>query len=183
MLPFSSFRTGTQCKPAVSAGRRVRHTERAGVMARLRRLAILVGVCALVPVGAASASSSGGAAVVPPQSPKGFDSSAVVYTAFSRTLRKGNRGQDVKTLQTWLSELGYTVHETGYFDGATKRMVARFQRAHHLKPPSGTVGAHTAAALLGAVKALPQSSGTVSGGGSTQSTGSSSSAWVFPIQP
>ena len=149
-------------------------------MAFIRRLAILA-VCVLVPSGTAAASSSGGAAIVPPQSPRGFDTHAVVYSAFSRTLRRGNRGQDVKTLQTWLSELGYSVGESGYFDTATRRMVQRFQRAHHLRPPSGTVGARTASTLLGLVKQLPQNTGTVSGGGSPQSK--SSGSWVFPIQP
>ena len=48
-------------------------------------------------------------------------------------LRKGVRGQDVKTLQTWLSELGYKVSQTGYFGSATKLQVKRFQQSHRLR--------------------------------------------------
>ena len=35
--------------------------------------------------------------------------------AFSRLLRKGDRGTDVKQLQTWLNFLGYHVVPSGVF--------------------------------------------------------------------
>jgi peptidoglycan hydrolase-like protein with peptidoglycan-binding domain len=141
----------------------------------------------LMQSGTALASSGGSAFVVAPQHPRGYDSKAVVYTRFVRVLRKGMRGQDVKTLQTWLSELGFPVSQTGYFGPATKAAVRQFQRAHELRPASGTVGVRTAAALLSAVKSMPKTATVISssgGGGLTGgSGGSSSTKWYFPLKP
>ncbi len=145
-----------------------------------RRLIATITVCLLLPAATASA-SSGGAAIAPPQNPRGYDSAAIVYSTFSRTLRKGQTGQDVKTLQTWLSEVGYYVPSTGYFGTMTKAAVIRFQRASHLTPPSGTVGRVTAATLLAAVRKVSRTSPVVTTAPST--TASSSSAWVFPLRP
>jgi murein DD-endopeptidase MepM/ murein hydrolase activator NlpD len=100
-----------------------------------------------------------------------------VYSSFSRTLRKGESGQDVKTLQTWLSEVGFAVSETGYFGSMTQQAVRRFQRAHALIPASGSVGARTAAVLLAAVKKLTKNSGVF---GASQG---GSGTWVFPMRP
>ena len=100
----------------------------------------LLGCCA------SALANSGGAAlgdkVVPVRS------SAPVFT---HPLRSGQSGADVGTLQTWLSDVGYPVAETGYFGVATKSAVRRFQLAHRLYPASGTVGDRTAARLLTAV--------------------------------
>ncbi len=144
----------------------------------LRRLIASLVLCLALPVSTAAA-SSGGAAIAPPQSPRGYDTAAVVYSTFSRTLRKGETGQDVKTLQTWLSDVGYHVPSTGYFGSMTQAAVVRFQRAHRLAPASGTVGRKTAAALLAAVKKSSRNSSAVT----TPSTSASSSAWVFPLRP
>ncbi len=138
------------------------------------RLVILAAVVALCSSTVAWASSSGGASIEPPQNPKGYDGSAVAYSSFSRVLRFGDVGQDVKTLQTWLAEVGFALKETGHFGWATKRAVKKFQRGHSLFPASGTVGSKTAATLAAAVKQATGSSGT---------TSHSSSAWVFPLQP
>jgi peptidoglycan hydrolase-like protein with peptidoglycan-binding domain len=116
--------------------------------------------------------------MAPPQNPRGYDNGAVVYSAFSRTLRRGEIGEDVKTLQTWLSEIGYSVRQSGHFDSRTQHAVRMFQRARRLRPASGTVGRRTAAALLAAVRSATRSSGAVS-----PSPSSSSSAWVFPLEP
>ena len=59
---------------------------------------------------------------------------------FTRTLRMGCRGNDVTTLQTWLTDVGYAVPATGRFDAVTKLAVKRFQTGRHLAPPSGSVG-------------------------------------------
>jgi murein DD-endopeptidase MepM/ murein hydrolase activator NlpD len=113
---------------------------------------------------------------VPPQRPHGLDQSATSYTSgFTRTLRRGQTGQDVKTLQTWLSEVGYTVPATGYFGSMTQSAVRHFQRAYRLRPVSGTVGTKTASTLLAAVNKL--ASAVKDPGGST------SNAWVFPLEP
>ncbi len=138
----------------------------------------MLALCLLLPVASASA-SSGGAAIAPPQNPRGYDSAAVVYSTFGRTLRKGQTGQDVKTLQTWLSDVGYYVPSTGYFGSMTQSAVVRFQRAHRLSPASGTVGRKTAAALLSAVRKVSRNIPVVTQGGSSASNG----AWVFPIRP
>ena len=141
----------------------------------------------LAPCGVALASSGGAGLVPPPQNPRGYDARAVVYTSFQRVLRKGMRGQDIKTLQTWLSELGFPVSQTGYFGAATKAAVKGFQQSHHLSPASGTVGTKTAAALVSAVRTLPKAATVVgkSGGSGLGSSGggSSSTRWYFPLKP
>jgi peptidoglycan hydrolase-like protein with peptidoglycan-binding domain len=135
---------------------------------------MLLAICLLVPAGAASAGVSGGASIAPPQHPKGFDSSAVVYSTFPRTLRQGMRGQDVKTLQTFLNEIGFSIWQTGYFGPKTKGQVKRFQSAYHLRPVTGVVGRRTASTLFGAVKKVTRNSGTAT---------KKSEGWVFPIRP
>ncbi len=98
----------------------------------------------LVPAAVAGA-ASGGAGLVSPKSPTGIVKAVSGAQVFSRVLRKGDRGVDVTTLQSWLTDVGYAVPETGYFGPITKATVARYQRANALKPASGTVGSRTAA--------------------------------------
>ncbi len=119
--------------------------------------------------------------MVPAQNPTGFDHSAVVYSTFTRVLRRGDRGQDVKTLQAWLAEVGYRrLPSTGYFGPMTQHTVRRFQRANRLFPASGTVGTRTASTLLAKVKQLPSATGVLPGSGSSQDA---SAGWVFPLTP
>jgi hypothetical protein len=73
---------------------------------------------------------------------------------FARTLRQGQSGADVRTLQVWLAQLGYHVVPNGRFDASTKAAVRSFQLGHHLYPASGSVGRRTAAALLAAVQGV-----------------------------
>lgn len=82
----------------------------------------------------------------------GTTASGSSTSVFARTLRKGQSGADVKTLQTWLSALGYSVPATGYFGAETKSAVRQFQLAHRLYPASGSVGDRTASALQAAVR-------------------------------
>jgi peptidoglycan hydrolase-like protein with peptidoglycan-binding domain len=164
-------------EPRVAAARIA--VERHSLMDRVRRLTVLIAVGLLGPAGTALA-SSGGVGIAPPQSPRGFDTAAVVYTSFGRTLRKGESGQDVKTLQTWLSVVGYRVPESGYYGLTTQQQVRRYQRARRLRPASGAVGSKTATALLTDVKKVTKSSGVLTASGSTQS---SSTSWVFPLRP
>jgi peptidoglycan hydrolase-like protein with peptidoglycan-binding domain len=155
------------------SGAASRAGDRGRVMTRTRRLATLLLLGILVPAVPAWA-AGGGAGIAPPQTPHGFDKGAVVYSTFTRTLRVGERGQDVKTLQTWLSELGYTVPETGVFGPMTKVAVRQFQLNNQLSPASGSVGKRTAAALLAAVKKLTNVSFAPT---------SPSKSWVFPLRP
>jgi peptidoglycan hydrolase-like protein with peptidoglycan-binding domain len=142
------------------------------VMVRIAALAALALVA--LPQGA-SAASGGGAGLVTPTPPKGIVS-PTSKAVFSRALRKGERGADVRTLQTWLSDVGFTVPETGYFGGMTKRAVRNFQRSKRLVPASGTVGNRTAATLLDAVNATTKVS-------SVSLASSSSVGLVFPLSP
>lgn len=158
-------------------------------MGNVRRLSVVIlALGMLVPVATASA-ASGGAALVAPTAPRGIvtSDSASASSVFTRTLRKGTRGADVKTLQTWLTDIGYKVPVTGYFGRLTKRAVRRFQNAYNLFPASGTVGRRTAASLLAAVKAGAKGARLhTSTGGSGLGAGppsSGSGQWVFPLKP
>ncbi len=73
-------------------------------------------------------------------------------SVFTRTLRMGQTGADVRTLQLWLSEVGYRVGTTGHFGVSTKAAVRSFQLGHRLYPASGSVGRRTAASLRAAVR-------------------------------
>jgi peptidoglycan hydrolase-like protein with peptidoglycan-binding domain len=138
-------------------------------------------VAALAVLGAAGTAAAagtelvGGAGLVGSANPTGIvgtDAKAV----FGRTLRLGTRGNDVTTLQTWLSDVGYAVPVTGRFDTVTKLAVKRFQLARRLAPASGTVGNRTSAALLTAVQNVTKTTAVpVSTGGP--------SGLVFPLKP
>ena len=53
-------------------------------------------------------------------------------SVFARTLRMGQSGPDVRTLQIWLSQVGYYVAASGHFGATTKTSVRAFQVAHSL---------------------------------------------------
>ncbi len=126
-----------------------------------------------LPQGASA--GSGGAGLVTPTAPTGIVS-PTGKAVFSRALRKGEHGADVRTLQTWLSDVGFTVPETGYFGLMTKRAVRGFQRSKRLVPASGTVGNRTAATLLAAVNSVTKVSAVSLASSSTQGL-------VFPLTP
>lgn len=146
-------------------------------MRAVRRWGLVVALTLLLPSGAIGASGSGGAGILPPQNPRGFDSKAAAYTTFTRALRRGLTGQDVKTLQTWLAEIGYQITPSGYFGPVTEYVVKRFQRHFKLLPATGIVGSKTTRMLITLVKAAGAKTQAGSG------TPNSSNAWVFPLQP
>jgi peptidoglycan hydrolase-like protein with peptidoglycan-binding domain len=131
--------------------------------------------------------------MVLPTDPHGLITARPSASVFTRMLRKGTRGADVKTLQTWLTQVGYFVPATGYFGTLTKRAVWNFQVAHQLAPVSGSVGPRTAQSLLTAVKqsALGSTVADANSGAaaligspsSSSSSSSSSGSVVFPIKP
>jgi peptidoglycan hydrolase-like protein with peptidoglycan-binding domain len=116
---------------------------------------------------------------VAPTSPRGIVKGGAGAGVFTRTLRRGQRGADIRTLQTWLSDVGYAVPATGWFGPMTEGAVKSFQAGKRLRPVSGTVGRNTAVTLLAAVKAAAR------GGGVLKSTGgaTTTSGWVFPLRP
>jgi peptidoglycan hydrolase-like protein with peptidoglycan-binding domain len=143
---------------------------------RVTCLLLLAGL--LLPVGAAWA-SSGGAAMVPQHTTRGIVSATAASSVFTRTLRRGERGADVKTLQTWLSDLGYGIPATGYFGTMTQAAVKGFQATRRLRPATGDVGIRTARALLNAVKRIARAGGVAQASGGSGVT----SGLVFPLTP
>ena len=153
-------------------------------MRLVRRLTLVAALAVLGAAGTAAAAGSGGAGgsggmggagLVAATNPTGIvdpDAKAV----FARTLRVGSKGNDVTTLQTWLSEVGYVVPVTGRFDSGTKQAVKRFQLAKKLYPASGTVGNRTSSALLVAVQKVTQT--TAVPGASVGPSG-----LAFPLKP
>jgi peptidoglycan hydrolase-like protein with peptidoglycan-binding domain len=71
-----------------------------------------------------------------------------------RTLRRGSHGGDVRTLQRYLTRLGYPTSVTGSFGGSTQRKVKRYEGARDLRR-DGVVGRRQAARIRGEVAALP----------------------------
>jgi peptidoglycan hydrolase-like protein with peptidoglycan-binding domain len=147
-------------------------------MRLVSRLLLVAALAVLGAAGTAAAASSGGVGgvgLVGSTNPTGIvdaDAKAV----FARTLRMGCHGNDVTTLQTWLSDVGYVVPVTGRFDAVTRQAVKRFQVAKKLYPASGTVGNRTSSALLSMVQTTTQT--TAVPGSSGAPTG-----LVFPLKP
>jgi peptidoglycan hydrolase-like protein with peptidoglycan-binding domain len=157
---------------------------------KMRKPTALLLVAGLLVPAAAAWATSGGAALVSPSNPRGLVNARAAASVFTRMLRKGERGADVKTLQIWLTDVGYAVPATGYFGVMTKGAVWSFQVAHQLQPVSGSVGPRTALTLLKAVKTATQGNALLaaSGGGASGLSGSggaggSSGGLVFPLKP
>lgn len=135
----------------------------------------MLALAALVPAGGASAATGG--AGVGQQISSG--PAAGAHGGFSRTLRRGDRGRDVKTLQQWLTDVGYALPATGFFGPSTQAAVKDFQRTNDLQPVSGVVGVRTASTLSAAVNGA---AGVRAKSLQDQPT-APPSGWVFPLTP
>ena len=81
------------------------------------------------------------------------DTPASEYTLGTRTLKKGSKGTDVKALQEFLLQLGYTLPKYGSdgdFGGETETAIKRFQARAGLAQ-DGVYGSDTHKALMDAV--------------------------------
>ena len=183
MPVFSSLRIPNARKDSARGRWAPSETDRPPTMGRISRLAVLLLLPLLAPAASAVASTShvsGGAAMVNPSTPTGIVNPTSSGSVFTRTLRQGQHGSDVKTLQTWLTDVGDNVPETGYFGSMTKAAVIQFKTTEKLVPVTGVVGRPTAEALLAAVKKTAKGSGVLDTPGQSP-TGTSS--WVFPLEP
>jgi hypothetical protein len=137
----------------------------------------------LLATGSAALAASGGAGLITPAKPRGIVQRTGSGAVFTRTLHVGNRGVDVKTLQSWLTDIGYAVPQTGFFGSMTRHAVTGFQSANALRPATGTVGRRTASTLLAAVnhaiKAAAPGTAPLTGAGATSTPGT----LLFPLQP
>lgn len=106
---------------------------------------------------------------------------AAAAASVHRVLRVGDRGRDVRTVQGWLSQIGFRTAADGDFGPATRRAVARFQRQAHLSPASGTVGRRTLSTLetwLQSGQRPPRAARAA-----PRTSTSAPSGWAFPIEP
>jgi peptidoglycan hydrolase-like protein with peptidoglycan-binding domain len=158
--------------------------ERYRAMRVLRHTLLTTFAATLLLAGTALA-ASGGAGLVAPNAPKGIVPASSSTHVFTRTLRKGERGNDISILQSWLTDIGLTVPATGYFGSQTRAAVTHFQRVSHLAPVSGAVGTRTAATLQAAVQSKARAGLTAGNSGLTAgSTGlTPASGLVFPLKP
>ncbi len=76
--------------------------------------------------------------------------SADISKTFSHDLEFGNQGDDIKTLQTFLSARGLLPKSglTGLFDDETRLGVINFQKSHSISPAVGYVGPITRSKIL-----------------------------------
>jgi peptidoglycan hydrolase-like protein with peptidoglycan-binding domain len=175
----SSFISDNVCKPGENSAAGAPSVERYPAIRALRRLLIATGLALVLPAGAALA-ASGGAGLVAATTPKGIVKVSSNAGVFTRTLRKGQHGADVSTLQSWLSDVGYQVPTTGYFGSMTKTAVRRFQVAYSLLPASGAVGSRTATTLQTVVQKIAKGTGVAAGTGTPTNT---TTGLVFPLKP
>jgi peptidoglycan hydrolase-like protein with peptidoglycan-binding domain len=113
-------------------------------------------------------------------------SSSNVGGSIHRVLREGMSGQDVQTLQSWLTLVGIPTAQDGSFGPGTKSSVISFQQSAALTPASGTVGKVTASTLQSWVqhgKKASHTAHTAPPTGSTGTSSGSSSGLVFPLKP
>jgi len=86
---------------------------------------------------------------------------SVLSYQFDRSLKLGDRGQDVLELQKYLNTAGFTVtlsgagskgSETTYFGPATQKALIKYQQAQGISPSSGYFGPITRSKINGGLK-------------------------------
>jgi len=169
VLAPGSFRTSTVRQRLTPRRDRVRGPG-------LVRLALALSALALLAPAAVARAGTGGAGLLPPKPTHGIVTGGGSGSVFTRTLRRGDSGADVQTLQTWLADLGYVVPLTGHYGPATTAAVQSFQATHDLWPASGTVGRRTARTLLTLVRRFARD-------GELADTGTGAGGLVFPLRP
>lgn len=149
----------------------------------MRRIAAVSAAAVLVAMAGGSvahADGTGGTAPTggaqsgqpPASTPSGVTMPSTLAEAARRLgqnrLKRGTRGDEVRVLQLWLSDLGYRVAAAGAYDRATAVAVRRFQSDHGLAA-DGVAGRGMVKTLRSARSAHQAAAGT--------------DDWVFPIQP
>ena len=86
-------------------------------------------------------------------------------------------GNDVRTLQSWLTKIGIATTVDGGFGPGTRRAVVRFQQAAALTPADGIFGPETESTLQTWVQ-----EGETVAAPITPATGAPA-GWVFPLTP
>jgi peptidoglycan hydrolase-like protein with peptidoglycan-binding domain len=138
---------------------------RAGFALPLIACALALGAAPAAHADATTGGTSASDAQAPPPA-----SAPQPNTLGRRTLKRGMRGDDVRTLQAWLKDLGYSVTVNGRFDRRTQTVVRKFQADYGVRV-MGTVGPAT----LKALKAAHGASASYRAAGDAD--------WVFPIRP
>jgi peptidoglycan hydrolase-like protein with peptidoglycan-binding domain len=179
-----SLITANVCIPARFRGGSREGVERYRAM-RVLRQTLLTSVVATLLLAGTAVAASGGAGLAAPTAPKGIVRASGSTQVFTRTLRKGQHGNDISILQSWLTDIGLAVPATGYFGSQTKAAVTRFQRVSHLAPASGTVGTRTASTLQAAVQNKARAGLTAGNSGLTAGSNGLTPAagLVFPLKP
>lgn len=183
MPVFSRLRIRKTRKGGARGRWAAHRTDRPPTMTRISRLAVLVLASLLAPAANAVASPvgfSGGAAMGNTSNPTGIVNPPSSGTVFTRMLRQGQHGADVRTLQTWLTDVGDKVPATGYFGSMTKSAVIEFKTTENLTPVTGVVGRRAAETLLAAVENTANGSGVV---GTPGPSPVGAGSWVFPLEP
>ncbi len=108
-------------------------------------------------------------------------------TPFTRTLRSGDRGSDVRTLQGWLAAVGIPTSADGIYGSGTAASVSRFQGGDRLTPVTGTAGVVTTSTLQAWVRAGEKLAAGAADGPPAPPPitipPSDFAHWVFPLTP
>lgn len=141
---------------------------RAGARPRVRLALPLVALALVLPAAPAHGDATGGTSADDPV--PAAAAAPPAGTLGTRVLKRGMRGDDVRALQAWLKDLGYSLPVNARFGASTQRAVRNFQADYGVRVV-GTVGPATLRALRSAHAA------------STSYRAPGAADWVFPLRP